>query len=115
MLCVVVIVSHYLLRLIIRIIRKYLLRSSNLWYNMVAGGIKRSNDGVNVENRQARRRRLKREAAANESQTWARPCRRILGAPLMIMLRWEEHRMNQAHWIAIRGGLVLDSGMKPRP
>ena len=221
---------------------------------MVAGGTKRSSDGVNVENRQARRRRLKREAAANESQTGARPCRRILGAPslvisekqedifiqrqkglmcmmnslnnvygsivvtfedldytrraidnnkhwikwrkdevkkyvektkikdkrrideyekslmnggpkgywtvnvlsdflhtytdvqlkkvtpenfsyednvkdkmdvirtledqhgpLMIMLRWEEYRMNQAHWIAIRGGLVLDSGMKPRP
>ena len=35
--------------------------------------------------------------------------------PLMIVLRWEEYRMNQAHSIAIRGGLVLESGMKPRP
>ena len=50
---------------------------------MVAGGNKRSCE-EHRENRQARRRRLKREAATNESQTGAQPRRRILGVPPLV-------------------------------
>ena len=35
--------------------------------------------------------------------------------PLMIMLRWNQYGVNQAHWISIKKGHVLDGQLKPKP